>query len=138
MNVGRRTVASATDPSTGQLFIAAGWAGSYLNSAETSAGLDLPPGVVSITPHSGPSAGGTPVTISGNNFDPGAQVQIGGNDCDDIVVVDVDTITCDTPAGASGPADVTVTNPDTLSGTLVDGFLYLSDVDEIFEDRFEE
>jgi uncharacterized repeat protein (TIGR01451 family) len=35
LNVGRRTAAAGTDPVTGELFIAAGWAGGFLDSVET-------------------------------------------------------------------------------------------------------
>ena len=35
LNVGRRTAAAGTDPVTGELFIAAGWASGYLDSVET-------------------------------------------------------------------------------------------------------
>ena len=36
------------------------------------------PTVIGISPASGPTAGGTPVTISGANFTNGATVSIGG------------------------------------------------------------
>ncbi|SDU36746.1 Kelch repeat-containing protein [Halopseudomonas salegens] len=38
LNAGRRTFAHAMDPVTGQMFAAAGWAGAFLDSAETVAG----------------------------------------------------------------------------------------------------
>lgn len=80
--------------------------------------------VVSVAPNSGPIAGGTPIAIAGAGFQAGATVLIGGNPAVNVVVVDTNNITCDTPAGAAGFADVTVTNPDTTTGTLFGGFDY--------------
>jgi subtilisin family serine protease len=73
----------------------------------------------------GPVGGGTPVTISGANFVSGAGVTFGGTAAASVVVVSAATITAVTPAHAAGPVDVTVTNPDTKSGTLPGGFTYL-------------
>jgi hypothetical protein len=89
----------------------------------------IPPIVVSVDPDSGPESGGTAVSIEGFNFDLGATVTFGANACLNVVVVSATEITCDTPPGPPGPVDVTVTNVDTLSGTLADGFTYLADPD---------
>ena len=83
--------------------------------------------VSSISPSTGPAAGGTWVTIYGTNFKEGATVTIGGNDAINPVVDPVAAmfITAVTPPGAGGPADVVVTNPDEESATLEDGFMYI-------------
>ena len=78
-----------------------------------------PPHVDSISPNFGQNQGGTNVTIKGTNFDPippgghfipasGASVMFGPNPGTNVVVVDDNTITVDTPAG-TGSVDVIVT-----------------------------
>src|SRR5262249_46066983 len=66
--------------------------------------------VSGVSPNVGPTAGGTPITIHGAGFLATPAVTIGGNPATNIVLVDSNTITAVTPAGAAGPADVTVTN----------------------------
>ncbi|HEX7706031.1 MAG TPA: IPT/TIG domain-containing protein [Thermoanaerobaculia bacterium] len=84
------------------------------------------PTIDSVTPNSGPEAGGTAVTIEGSYFQDGATVTFGTESCTGVVVVDPETITCTTPANPAGPVDVTVTNPDTQSDVLTDGFTYVA------------
>jgi hypothetical protein len=69
------------------------------------------PVIYSISPASGPLAGGTSVTITGTNFQAGATVRFNGTLATSIVVVNPTTITCVTPAHVPGPVDVTVINP---------------------------
>ena len=83
------------------------------------------PTVTAIEPASGPPAGGTPVTIRGTGFFQGAVVTIGATPAAQVVVVDASTISAVTPANAAGGADVVVTNPGALAGTLADGFSYV-------------
>lgn len=83
-----------------------------------------PPTVASITPDTGSTTGGESVTITGTGFVEGATVTIGGQAATSVVVVSATEITCDTPAGSEGAADVVVTNPDTQSDTLEGGFTY--------------
>lgn len=82
------------------------------------------PEITSIDPAEGSEAGGTAVTITGTGFEDGAAVTIGGEAATDIVVVDDTEITAVTPAGTVGTADVVVTNEDTGTDTLTDGFEY--------------
>ncbi|MHC4601361.1 MAG: IPT/TIG domain-containing protein, partial [Planctomycetota bacterium] len=84
-----------------------------------------PPTVSSINPTSGTTGGGTPVTVSGTDFQSGATVTIGGTSASSVVFVNTTTITCNTPAGSAGAADVVVTNPDTQSDTLTGGFTFV-------------
>jgi hypothetical protein len=91
----------------------------------TSGGGGAPAPVVSaIAPSSGTTAGGTSVSITGGNFVTNATVTIGGNAATSVVVVSAGVITAVTPAGTVGAQNVTVTNPDTQSGTLTGGFTY--------------
>jgi hypothetical protein len=83
-----------------------------------------PPTVTSISPVSGPSGGGTPVTITGTGFLAGATVSFGGTAATSINVVSSTSITATTPAHASGAVNVVVTNTDAQSGTLTNGFTY--------------
>ncbi|MCI0342030.1 MAG: IPT/TIG domain-containing protein [Planctomycetales bacterium] len=84
------------------------------------------PAPVAIVPSSGPTTGGTAVTITGGSLQTGAGVTIGGSPATSVVVFSPTQITVLTPAGPAGPANVTVTNPDGQSGTLGGGFGYLA------------
>ncbi len=83
------------------------------------------PTVSSVSPNSGSTAGGTPVTITGTNFAPGATVMFGGTAATNLVVVSSTSITATTPAGSVGAATVTVTVSG-QSGTLSSGFTYVA------------
>jgi hypothetical protein len=80
--------------------------------------------VSGITPNSGPTAGGTSVTVNGSAFVSGATVSIGGTAATNVSFVNSTTITATTPAHAAGTVNVVVTNPDTQSGTLTNGFTF--------------
>ena len=82
------------------------------------------PTVSSVSPTSGPAAGGTAVTITGTNFVAGATVSFGGAAATNVSVVNATSITADTTAHAAGLVDVVVTNPDLQSGTLAGGYNY--------------
>src|SRR5262249_57978277 len=75
---------------------------------------------------SGRTAGGTLVTINGTGFVAGATVNIGGSAATGVSVINGGTITATTPAHAAGAVNVTVTNADTQSGTLTNGFTYVA------------
>jgi hypothetical protein len=83
------------------------------------------PTITSVTPSDGSTSGNTAVTILGNEFTttPDTTVTFGGILAANVLVVDVNTITCDTPAHTAGAVDVTVTNSNG-SDTLVGGFTY--------------
>jgi hypothetical protein len=79
-----------------------------------------PPAVTGIAPNHGSTAGGTPVTISGGNFQSGAMVTVGGVAATSVNVVDSNTITAVTGPHATGAVDVVVTSggsPATLSAS---------------------
>lgn len=82
------------------------------------------PAVTGVSPSSGRPSGGTAITITGTGFVPGAKVTIGGTAATDVAVTSATTITARTPASALGKADVVVTNVDSQTGTLVDGFAF--------------
>jgi IPT/TIG domain len=78
----------------------------------------------SVSPVSGPTDGGTNLTVSGTDFEAGAALTIGGQPAGSVVVVDDHTITATSPAFPPGSAnDLVVTNLDATAGTLVKGFV---------------
>jgi hypothetical protein len=73
----------------------------------------------SISPASGSPAGGDAVVISGQNFQSGATVTVGGAPAGNVSVVNAGEIDMTAPALAAGAAyDVAVTNPDGSHGTV--------------------
>ena len=84
----------------------------------------IAPTVTSISPNSGPTAGGTAVTITGTGFFNPVTVTIGGAAATSPVAVNSTTVTAVTPAGAAGPADVVVSVGVCGSATLAGGFTY--------------
>jgi len=81
-------------------------------------------GVQSVTPGTGPAAGGTELTIRGSGFAAGAAVTIGGRPATDVTVRAADTISAKTPASTiSGAVDIAVLL-NGRTGTLANGFRY--------------
>jgi beta-lactamase superfamily II metal-dependent hydrolase len=81
--------------------------------------------VTSVSPPAGKTTGGKSVTIQGTGFQSGATVTFGGSAATNVVVVSSTTITAKTPAHAGGAVNVTVTNTDTSSGTLTNGYTFV-------------
>jgi hypothetical protein len=83
------------------------------------------PTVTGLTPSGGPSGGGTSVIINGTSFVPGLAVAFGGVPATGVIVQSGTTITAESPAGSSGPVDVTVTtSAGTSATTSLDRFAY--------------
>jgi hypothetical protein len=82
------------------------------------------PTISSISPNSGPTAGGTSVTISGSGFVSGATVSLGSTAATNVVVTNSSTITATTGSHSAGTVDVVVTNADGQTATLAQGFSY--------------
>jgi len=82
------------------------------------------PTLTTVTPNNGPSTGGTPVTIVGTNFAAGATLTFGGAAATSVVVINTTTITAVTPAHAAGAVTVVLTNPDSGTANLPNGFTY--------------
>ena len=83
-----------------------------------------PPTLTAVSPTIGPTAGGTPVTLTGQNFASGATVAFGGVGATSVVVVSATQITATTPAHAQGSVSVAVTNPNGQSATLANAFTF--------------
>jgi hypothetical protein len=85
-----------------------------------------PPAVTSVAPSSGPTVGGTTVTITGSGFDDATAVRFGGVLASGVVVVSDTQITATSPSG-TGTTDVEVTTPTGTSPTSsLDHFAYVT------------
>jgi PKD repeat protein len=88
--------------------------------------VTLPPQVTSVTPNSAAQGQTLNVVVQGNNFQPGAACSFGGGITANACTFNSSTqITATLSIGATaflGARDVTITNPDTKSGTLSGGF----------------
>ena len=83
------------------------------------------PSVASINPTSGPTGGGTSVTITGTNLGGASAVDFGSNAAT-ITADSATSITATSPAG-TGTVDVTVTTPEGTSATSsADHFTYVA------------
>ena len=82
------------------------------------------PTLTSVSPTSGPTAGGTTITLTGTDFVSGATVRVGGTAATNVTFVSATQLTARTPAGTAGVRDVQVTNPDGQSVTRTGGFSY--------------
>ena len=82
------------------------------------------PTVTNISPNTGPADGGTSITITGTGFATGAAISIGNTPAINTVVISATTITVTTPPHSAGTVNLSVTNQDAQSGTLVNGFTY--------------
>jgi uncharacterized repeat protein (TIGR01451 family) len=81
--------------------------------------------VTSVSPTSGPIAGGTSVSINGSNFVSGTTVKFGGTASPSVTFNNSTSLTATTPAHIAGPVDVVVTTPAPQTATLTSGFTYV-------------
>ena len=82
-----------------------------------------PPTVTSISPTSGPQAGGTSVTITGTNLTGATGVKFGTAAATGVVVNSATSVTAISPAG-TGTVNVTVTTPNGTSTGTAGQFTY--------------
>ena len=77
-----------------------------------------------MSPSSGPSSGGTAVTITGTDFFPDAIVRIGGVDATDVVVTNSTEIAATTPALPAGSLNILeVTDPGLTTSMLLNAWI---------------
>jgi len=95
-------------------------------SGAAGVAINLPPRLDSVSPSSGVTAGGTTLTLSGNNFDgrPMA-VTVGGVAATSVARVSSTQATCVSPAGVAGAVDVAISTPGGTA-TKAGAFLYLA------------
>src|SRR6516165_2250353 len=85
-----------------------------------------PPTVTNVNPNTGPTSGGTSVTITGTNFSDATAVRFGSNAAGSFTVDSATQITATSPAGV-GTVDVTVTTEGGTSAiSSGDRFTYAS------------
>ena len=101
------------------------YGGSVTGSATVTYVPPPMPSVTSVTPNSGPTAGGTAITISGTNFTGATGATIGGAAVTSFSVVNSTTITGVTPARTAGAKTVTVQHPNG-DDSLSSGFTYIA------------
>ncbi|MFC8537983.1 IPT/TIG domain-containing protein [Streptomyces sp. NPDC057249] len=82
-------------------------AGAILRQSQIDA-LFPPATVASVSPATGPAAGGTVVTITGTNLDGVASVKFGATAATDLKVLSAGRIQATTPAGTAGAVSIVV------------------------------
>jgi hypothetical protein len=97
--------------------------GTSVNGYSYTGGTPAPT-VTTVSPTSGPTAGGTQIIITGTDFNAGATVTVGGSQASGVIVSNSTSITANTPAHAAGTVDVVVTNSNGQSGTKTNAFTY--------------
>jgi IPT/TIG domain len=97
-------------------------AGGFTYTSTSSSTL----GVSGASPTTGPTCGGTVVTITGNGFQAGAAVKFGSSQSTAVTVASSTQINAMSPPGSSGTVSLTVTDPNTQSASLPSGFTYSS------------
>ncbi|PCJ62562.1 MAG: hypothetical protein COA79_03355 [Planctomycetota bacterium] len=82
------------------------------------------PKILSVNPGKGTIAGNTLITITGSDFQIGAQVRIGDKFATQVNYINSTTLSALTPNGQLGYVTVTVINPDHQKYVLDDAFIY--------------
>ncbi len=82
------------------------------------------PTLSSVSPNHGPAQGGTAVTLSGLQFQPGASVLFGGVLASNIVLLSGNQINCVTPPHFPAAVEIQVVNTNGTQNTLLNGFFY--------------
>ena len=109
--VQRELNAATEDPGTFTITASDEWVSGTIALAPAACASPAPT-ITSIDPTSGPTAGGTSVTITGTNFVDGATVTFGGLAAIPVTFVDSTTLIATTAAHVAEVVDVVVTNPD--------------------------
>jgi hypothetical protein len=89
-------------------------------------GSNPAPTVSTVSPTSGTTAGGTPITITGAGFSTGASLTLGDTAASNVNIVSSTSITATTPTHTAGAVNVVVTNADGQIGTFTNGYTYTS------------
>lgn len=99
--------------------------GRQATSTLTQTDTPSSPTITSVQPASGPTGGGTTVTITGTDFEAGATVTFGGV-AGTVTALGATTISVVTPPSSAGVVDVTVANVDTGTATSSTAFTFVS------------
>ncbi|GAC1592489.1 MAG: hypothetical protein NVS3B21_12190 [Acidimicrobiales bacterium] len=134
----RNTAAMAYDANVGGDFLFGGIAGNTTpgdtwlwtgapSSGTPSAPPPSGPTVSSVSPTTGPSTGGTAVTVTGSGFTGATQVTFGGTSAGTPTVNSDTSLTVTSPPGSPGTVDVSVVTPNgTSARSSADSFTYTS------------
>jgi hypothetical protein len=112
------TSVSVVDPANpaGAVTVAVTANGVTANAAEQFTYVGAPTiGATGLSPTTGSTLGGTPVTITGTGFAGPTSVSFGGAAASDVTVVNSTTVTAVSPPGAAGPVTVSLTD---VGGTV--------------------
>ncbi len=83
------------------------------------------PTITELFPSTGPTAGGTAVSMTGSGFTGATSVTFGGVPASNLTVISDNQLTMTAPPGSAGPATVTVTSPlGTASTTAANQYTY--------------
>jgi len=90
------------------------------------------PTITSVSPNTGPTTGGTAVTISGSNFTGATSVKFGNNNAISFTVTSTTQIAAIAPPGSLGTIDVTVKTPSGTSAiSPADQYSYAVPADSV-------
>ena len=107
------------------MLVAAGLAVACGGSSPGPGPIPTIPSVLSVSPNSGTTLGGTAITVTGANFAAGIQVTVGGAAATNVVVTSSTTLTATTSTRSAGTVEVTVTL-EGQSGSLPAAFTYIA------------
>jgi hypothetical protein len=99
---------------------------SVLNSFTVSISSSPAPTVSAISPNSGPTNGGTSVTVRGNNFRPGVLVQFGSLNSPAVQLISPTQIQTLTPPASSGTVTINVQDSDGQSASAMNAFTFVA------------
>ena len=99
--------------------------GSKQNEATHFTYVTPPPSLTQLSPRTGPTTGGTTVTITGRDLAGATSVRFGSTSATSFRVTSPTTIAATSPGRPAGPVDVTVTTPGG-SATLDDAYAFVA------------
>ena len=118
-------ITGVTNPPGGSYTLGVYTSSDFVEEFTPSYTIIAVPTVTSISPTSGPTTGGTPVTITGTGFVSGATVMFGTVTATAVTVSSATSITATSPAESAGTVNVTVTTAGGTSATSsADQFTY--------------
>jgi hypothetical protein len=123
-------ITPALPPGTFDVLVTTPGGTNATSSTDQFTSLATPPPVVnSVTPNSGPTSGGTNVTITGTGFTSATSVTFNGTPATNVVVASDSKITVTSPAQSPGSGNVRVSTPSGISATSsVAQFTYVANL----------
>ena len=84
------------------------------------------PTIATVAPDAGPTAGGQTIILTGTGYQSGLSVLVGGKTCNEVNLGSATQVSCKTPSGVVGAADIKVTNPDGGTVTKTGAYTYVA------------